>query len=315
MMKQLALAVVMFLVALPLAAQTQLGVSLFEQGRYEEAKRALSTDKNDPQALTTLGRIALVQNDYDSATDLFEKAVAKKPNDAEAHYWLGEAYGSQAQQANLFKQASLASKTKAEWERAVQLDPNHIEARMSLVEFYLIAPGIMGGSDEKAKQEASEIRKRDSFAGHRAFARIYSHAKSNDLARKEYLDAVREQPNVPKTHYWLGLLYLTEKNFKASLEEMDAALKIDPGYMPAVFQVGHLAVLSSSNFTRGEEALKRYLAYKPKSDEPPIGRAYYWLGGIYEKQGKRAEARQNYTIALKMNPKSNDVAEALKRVS
>jgi tetratricopeptide (TPR) repeat protein len=314
-MKQPAVASFLFLLTLPLAAQTQQGVALFEQGRYEEAKHALNTSMSDPQALFTLGRIAVLQNNDDAAVAFFQKAIAKKPNEADYHYWLGEAYGSQAQQASLLRQASLASKTKEEWERAIQLDPNHIEARMSLVEFYLIAPGIMGGSDEKARQEANEIRKRDSLAGHRAFARIYSHGKNNELARREYLDAVREQPTVPKTHYWLGLFYLTEKNFKAALDEMDASLKIDPGYMPAVFQVGHLAVLSSSNFTRGEESLKRYLAYKPKSDEPPIGRAYYWLGGIYEKQGKKAEARQNYAIALKMNPSSKDVAEALRRVS
>lgn len=303
---------------LPLAAQapspSAAGIALYDQGRYEEAKHALAPLPNDPQALFTLGRIALVQNEAAKAADYLEKAVAKAPNNASYHFWLGQAYGTQAQSASLFGQASLAKKTQAEFERAVQLDPNNLEAREGLMEYYLLAPGIMGGSDEKALAEAAEIRKRDAFEGHKAFGRIYSHDKKADLARNEYIAAVREQPNAPKTHYHLGTFYLFEKNYKAALEEMDAALKLDPSYMPAVFQIGHLAVLSSSNFARGEESLRRYLAYVPKAGEPPLGRAHYWLGGIYEKQGKKAEAKASYAQALKLNPGAKDVAEAMKRV-
>lgn len=303
---------------LPLAAQTPAPVaqatSLFEQGRYEEAKRTLAPLAADPQALFLLGKIALIQGDAAKSADFLEKAVAKTPSNSNYHYWLGQAYGTQAQKASLFGQASLAKKTQAEFERAVQLDANNLEAREGLMEYYMIAPGFMGGSDDKALAQATEIRKRDAFEGHKAFGRIYAHDKKMDLARNEYIAAVREQPNAPRTHYWLGTFYLAEKNYKAALEEMDAALKLDPNYMPAVFQVGHLSVLTSSNFVRGEESLRRYLAYKPQAGEPPLGRAYYWLGGIYEKQGKKAEAKANYAQALKMNPGSKDVQEAAKRV-
>ena len=306
------------LLLLPVAAQTPApsaaGAALYDQGRYEEAKHALLPLPNDPQALFTLGRIALVQNDAAKAADYLEKAVAKAPNNANYHFWLGQAYGTQAQRASLFGQASLAKKTQAEFERAVELDGNNLDARSGLMEYYLLAPGIMGGSDDKALAQATEIRKRDAFEGHQAFGRIYAHDKKMDLARNEYIAAVREQPSSPKTHYSLGTFYLLEKNYKAALEEMDAALQLDASYMPAVFQVGHLAVLSSSNFVRGEESLRRYVAHAPKAGEPPLGRAYFWLGGIYEKQGKKAEARANYAQALKLNPGAKDVAEAMKRV-
>src|SRR5437016_5012126 len=115
MMKPLMLAGALSLLTLPLTAQTPQGVALFEEGRYEDAKRALSAQVNDPQALLTLGRIALLQNDYETAAGFLEKAVAKKPNDPDGHFWLGQAYGSQAQGANILRQASLAAKTKAEW--------------------------------------------------------------------------------------------------------------------------------------------------------------------------------------------------------
>jgi hypothetical protein len=38
----------------------------------------------------------------------------------------------------------------------------------------------------------------------------------------------------------------TEKNYKASAEELDAALRVDANYMPPDFQVGHPAALFRS---------------------------------------------------------------------
>lgn len=176
-----AIALLAFSLALPLAAETP----LIDQGR------------------------AALTSDPQKAAAILEKAVAQSPNSAEAHYLLGSAYGTLAERASIFKQPGLASKTRKEFERAVQLDPNHLESRFGLVQFYMIAPGFMGGSHAKATQQAEEIKKRDAITGHRAFAFIYTRQKKPDLARKEYFDAVREQPNAPKAHYGLGAFYLT----------------------------------------------------------------------------------------------------------
>ena len=53
----------------------------------------------------------------------------------------------------------------------------------------------------------------------------------------------------------------------------------------------------------------------PKSDEPGLHRAHFWLGQIYEKTGRKAEAKASYATSLKLNPDQKDVTEALKRVS
>ncbi len=108
---------------------------------------------------------------------------------------------------------------------------------------------------------------------------------------------------------------LTEKNYKSASDEFESTVKLDPSYMPAYFQIGHVAALAANNFARGEETLKKYLAYRPKDEEPPVARAYYWLGGIYEKQGKKTEAKSSYAASLKINPNQKDVDAAMKRVS
>jgi lipoprotein NlpI len=41
---------------------------------------------------------------------------------------------------------------------------------------------------------------------------------------------------------------------------------------------------------------------------------FLWFGGIFEKQGKRDLARQQYAQSLQIQPGQKDVAEALKRL-
>jgi tetratricopeptide (TPR) repeat protein len=277
---------------------------------------AAGAQTNDAQALYQLGRDAITRGEPGKAAGYLEKAVALKPTDADYHYQCANAYFLATAGSGMFKAMSMARKGKAELERAIQLDPNLVPARFALLEFYAGAPAIAGGSESAAMEQATEIRKRDPIDGHRAFARIHTAAKKPDLARKEYVDMVKEQPTSARAHYFFGVyLMLTEKNYKSASDEFESAVKLDPSYMPAYFQIGHAASLGANNFARGEETLKRYLAYRPKDGEPPVARAYYWLGGIYEKQGMKAEAKSNYAASLKINANQKDVDAAMKRVS
>ena len=261
------------------------------------------------------GRAALDRDDNDKAVELFSKAIELQPNNAEAHYLLGLAYGDLAQRSNIVKQASLAKKTKAEFERAVELDPNYTDARFMLINFYLLAPGFMGGGDDKALAQAAEIKRRDALQGHRAYARVYTHQKKIDLARKEFVDAVRENPKSGRAHYMLaGFLINNDKNWPAALHELDMSLQLEPSYMPAHLRVGAHAALSGSNYGRGEESLRKYLAYKPARDEPSLAAAWYWLGQIQEKQGRKDDAKQSYRNALKIAPNEKQVKDALKKL-
>src|SRR2546428_1025922 len=123
-----------------------------------------------PEGLLAAAKTAIYQNDGPRATELLEKAVALRPNSAELHYWLSAAYATIGETAGAFKQLSMARKVIAEIERTVQLDPNYIDARLDLAEFYAMSPGFMGGGAEKAREQAVEVKRRDAFEGHRAFA-------------------------------------------------------------------------------------------------------------------------------------------------
>lgn len=261
------------------------------------------------------GRAALYRGEHEKAAALLEKAIALEPKNPEYHFLLGAAYADMARRAGKLKQVSLAKKTKDAFERAVALDPRYTEARFGLITYYLVAPGFLGGGEDKAIAQATTIKSYDSIDGHRAFGRIYTHQKKPDLARKEFVDAVRENPRSAKAHYHLGNFYLNEKNWAAALHELDMTLQLDAAYMPAWLRVGQVAARSEKDYPRGEEALRKYLAYSPGKGEPSHASAWYALGLIQEKQGKKAEAKASFLNALKIAPNDKTVTAALKRVS
>ena len=260
------------------------------------------------------GRAAMERRDWAAAAKAFEKAVAANPKSAEAHYLLGGAYGRHAQEAGLLGKASLAKKAKAALEKAVELDPNHINARQGLIDYYTFAPSMLGGSMEKALAQAAEIKKRDKHAGHRAYARIYMRQEKPALARKEMVDAVREDPNNARAHHSLAMFYLNEKNYAAALHEFEMAQKLDPAFMPARLRIGNTLVVSGGDQARAERELRAYLTHKPAEDEPGLEHAWYWLGTLQEKQGRKAEAKQSFTNANRLLPGDKNITEALKRV-
>jgi len=53
--------------------------------------------------------------------------------------------------------ARLAGKVREEFERAVRLSPNDVDARLDLAEFYAEAPTIVGGGEQKARAQAQSI--------------------------------------------------------------------------------------------------------------------------------------------------------------
>ena len=297
-----------------MVAQVPEGVALYEQARFEEARRFLVPLRDDADALLILGKIAVVQEDK-AASSLLERAVKLKPGRAETHYWLARAYRTELNEASLFGKARVSGKLREHLEEAVRLDPNHHDARMTLIDFFIFAPAIAGGSEAKAREQAEAVKQRDRFAGHRAFARLYTRQEKPDLARKELVEAVREEPGSALAHATLAGFYAaTDKAYAQAFAEADAALKLDPSLMQAWFRVGQAAALSGTQLARGAEALKRYVAYRPKDSEPSLASAYYYLGLIHEKDGKRAEARAAYARVLTITPKWKQVQDAAARV-
>ncbi len=105
----------------------------------------------DPSEVYSVARSAYEQAEFDRAVRNMELAVSQAPGNPEFQLWLGRSYGRLAEQSPWYKALGLAKKTRQAFEKAVELQPNYLDALEDLISYYRAAPGIVGGSEEKAE--------------------------------------------------------------------------------------------------------------------------------------------------------------------
>ncbi len=298
------------------SAKVDQAKKMYESKKYPEVLNLLSAvkegEKDYAAASYYLGRVAFDQKRYSDAQDFFEQAVEADDKVAEYHNWLGNTYGQIAQEANIIKQGILAPKMKSQWEKAVALNPSYIDPRQSLIQYYLQAPGIMGGSVDKAKETATQIMALNAAQGHLQMGNIHVKEKKFGEAEKEFIEMVKVDPA-----YLSGLanFYTGQKQYDKAFTLFEEAVQKNPRDMGAVYQLGKTSAVSGQKLDRGEECLKKYLTYTPKQNEPSHAGANMRLAQINEKKGNKVEAKRFYEAALKLDGSLKEAREGLQRTS
>lgn len=292
------------------------GKQLWEQKKYAEARKQLLAIKKDNKDFAAaqyyLGRVAFDEKKYDDAEEFFETAIDTNDKVADYHTWYGNTLGTIAADANLFKQASLGPKMKSAWEKAVQLDPKTVDARESLIQYYLQAPAIAGGSVDKAIEMANEIKKLKPAEGHRQLGNIYYREKKYAEAEKEFIAMTKIDATLTPG---LANFYVLQKQYEKAFALFETSLKQNPDDMLATYQIGKLSAVSGQQLDRGEACLKKYLTYTPQKNEPSHAGANMRLAQIMEKRGKKSDAKLLYELALKDDATLKEAKEGLARVS
>ena len=309
-----------FVVPMPASSETPLerGIQLFDQGKLAEAKTTLTplASANPPnvRAAFYLGRIAMRADDAKEAERWFETIVKLEPTSSEYHLWLGRAYGQRARQSSKLTQMGWAKKTKAEFERATELDPDNLEARSALIDYFLQAPGFLGGGVDKARDQAEEIRKRDPYRGMLADARIAEDQKDVAAAERAYLEAVRSRPDSLSGRYTLANFYARTDRHDRAFETFDGILSDKPGDLIALYGIGRTGAVSGHRLDRAEVALKEYLAAPQPENGPSAAAAHWRLGMVYEKGGRKDEARREYQQSLALDPDFGEAKKSLAKL-
>jgi tetratricopeptide (TPR) repeat protein len=261
------------------------------------------------------GRAAFDSKKADAAVKSFEQAVRLEDKNAEYHLWLGNALGTVAQHASVLRQPFLAKRVKSEFERTVALDPASIDGHDGLMQFYLEAPGIMGGSVAKARAEAEEIARINPLRGHFARATVANHDKDQTVVEHEYRAAASEFPDTLGAIAALVNLLATSNRADEAFALLDRYLAHKPNDLVALFQIGRTAAITGKQLDRGEQALHTVLAAPGVGTDPALpapASVHFRLGDIAAKRGAKDQARAEYEKAIELNPRLGAARKALK---
>ena len=210
-------AYILLLFSLMAISQTDLdtGKKLYLQGNSVQAQKVFEkiiiTNPNHLEANEYLGDIFGQYKSWDKAIFYYKKIKKLKPTEADYFYKYGGALGMKAKEINKFKALGMIDEVEASFEKAIQLNPNHIEARKALVEFYLQLPVIVGGSEKKATKYANEIFVISPIEGYITKGKIAEYFNRYSEAEEQYKNAIKLSQS-RKTAQNLANLYKNKMN-------------------------------------------------------------------------------------------------------
>lgn len=244
--------------------------ALFKARKFAEVERAasakLAQEPGNAEALVAKSEAILAtgpESRIEEAAKLGEQCVATHAQLAICHLAYGNALGAKAMNSGMLAAMRYAGTIRESFAKAVELDPQNVEARFSMLQYYMQAPSIAGGGADKAKAFATATAAVSADAGKLMFATLdfseqqYAKAEAAALSVKpgsneDLADAQRD------TLTNIGNKYVNDKKY---------------GDAERVFQ----------------EVLKRF----PDSDWGPYG-----LARIQQEQGKHQEAIGGFEKAL-----------------
>ena len=262
--------------------------------------------------LMAKGRAQMDSGKSDDAVKIFEKAVKANEQSSVAHFMLARALGNVAEKASILRQPFLAKRVKSEFEKTVALDPTSWEGHEGLLQFYLRAPGVMGGSINKARDEAATIAKINPYRGYFAENNLANNEK--DLARveKNWRALYAAYPDSTQALANLASFLSNNNRAEEALPITEKFLSGHPENVLAKWWFARTTAVTGRQMDRGEQIMRQLLTI-PVGQSPRVGydALHYRLGDIYAKRGDKTKAKAEYEEALKINPKLEQAKKAL----
>ena len=236
----------------------------------QNSLRVLAEDPTpDAAAFILSGKNYFMLGEYKRATEFFEKALALSPNNSDYQLWLGRAWGRRAETSGWLMAGFNASKARQCFEKAVALDPRNHEAKNDLFDFYLNAPGFLGGGIEKAEAIAKSIATERPAESEFELAQIADRRKDFTAAEAHLRRAMELAPN--EAGRIVDLARFVAK--RGRLEESDAlfeqARKLAPNKPTVAFAEARMNIENHRNLERARGLLEGYLHASLTPDDPP----------------------------------------------
>lgn len=289
---------------------------LLAAGRVDDAivslQGRINVSPRDAESQNLLCRAYLALSNWDASIAACQRAVGLDPGNSQYHLWLGRAYGGKAEHSSFLFATGLARKVRSEFETAVQLDPNNVDAHADLADFYVQAPGIVGGGKDKAAAQAQELASLDPAQSHLVRAHIAEKDGDQPGAEREFRAAIEASGGKPGA--WMNLAQFYRRTNR--LDQMQDAIQHATSAQMnqhVLLAAAETLIRTNRDLPAAAALLRRYLASEMVEDAPAF-KAHYLLGSLLEQQGSLPAAAQEYRNALSLARDFSLAQNALQRL-
>jgi tetratricopeptide (TPR) repeat protein len=328
--------------------------ALIQGGHWKRARAILEPQvkahPQEPRGCYFLAEVKMSFKDFDGALPLAQHAVDLDGKNSDYHLKLGQVFGEMAARASIFSAGSLAVKFRKEVEIAIEIDPKNLDALDSMMQFKFQAPGLMGGSKDEARSLAEKITLLNTSEGYLAHAKLAELEKNPAQMETYYLQAVQANPGNYGALTALADFYgqAPHAKYDESMKLAQHALQLDPTRIGAhailardfaylerwsdlepvlsgaekdvpddlrpYYEAAQALLEIGKEFPRAEGYVKKYLSQEPEGEEPDNAEAHCLLGLVFEKEGRKGEARAEIQTALQLRPNFKAARDDLKRL-
>ncbi|MFC6861583.1 tetratricopeptide repeat protein [Zunongwangia atlantica] len=279
----------LFLVAILSMNLTAVGQQNFKKveallDSYElvKAQRILEENyKKSELGQLYLGDINSHFKKWDKAIAYYEDLVNLKPNSALYNFKLGGALGMKAMEISKFQAAFLIPDIKEHLEKAVTIDPGHIESRRALAQLYLELPSVLGGGLDKSLIHAKKLEELSKLDYRIAMAFVFSYKEKDDVSGKIIKQAIKESKESPQ---------LIIRNY-------------------LYFELAQEAVRFQVATSEVDDLMQKFLEGFNYLDLKTPAEAYLKLAQLSEKRGNKPEAEKYISKSLEFDAKAEIALE------
>ena len=255
--------------------------------RYADAERianrAVTFNKDDPQAYVALGLVLSAEQKWDEARKQFDQAYQLNPKDVspliqEAQTWVAQ---------NTLPNALTAI------DRAIAIDPKNVNALLFRADVLARQNNISGSAqafDDAVSAGSGDFQKGTILVRK---ALMYAQAKQQGQAQATFEAAIKAYPNVSSLHTAYGEYWVTQRQAARAESQFNQAVKINKADANALYD------LSQLKFAQNKPgAAAGYL--KQLSDVAPSPQTFALLGQAYVASHQYPQARLACATSFQM---------------
>jgi Flp pilus assembly protein TadD len=249
----------------------------YKHTNYEASLSLLDSKSADAQVAFLIGRDYFMLGDFKKSTDFLHRASNAEPGNSDYVDWLGRAYGKRAETSNPIMAPAYASKARQAFERAVILNPKNGEALSDLFEYYLDAPGFLGGGYDKALAVANQISAIDPAEGYFAKAQLAQKHREFDNAEEHLRQAATLAPHQVGRLIDLAKFLANQGRDRESDAVFIQAQNLDPNAPKVWFARADVLIKKNRNLEEARNLLQKYMRASITVDDPPKEDALHLL--------------------------------------